>query len=140
MVYLPTFTIKNQPNVGKYSTYYQDSYSTTSISQRFPMFFFQVYTVSELAEQSTPIASALSDSFGLVQNLSFVDLDLFGGTRWATKKSLGCLGYRGLHYPLCGDCNNLIRIPIEQPGGGFSQSHLYRDPWVRRTNFDKHFS
>lgn len=106
----------------------------------FPCFFFQVYTVSELAEQSTPIASALSDSFGLVQNLSFVDLDLFGGTRWATKKSLGCLGYRGLHYPLCGDCNNLIRIPIEQPGGGFSQSHLYRDPWVRRTNFDKHFS
>ena len=31
--------------------------------------------MSELAEQSTPVASTLSDSFGLVQNLSFVDLD-----------------------------------------------------------------
>jgi hypothetical protein len=39
----------------------------------------QVYSVSQLAEQTTPVATLLSDSFGLVENMSFLDLDQMAG-------------------------------------------------------------
>ncbi|CAL1129505.1 unnamed protein product [Cladocopium goreaui] len=45
------------------------------ISDEFDTFCL-VYTVSQLAEQTTPLATLLSDSFGLVENMSFMDLDL----------------------------------------------------------------
>ena len=86
MVYLPTFTINNQPNVGKYSTLLSGFLFNNQYIAALSHIFFQVYTVSELAEQSTPIASALSDSYGLVENLSFVDLDRNRG--WSNEKIL----------------------------------------------------
>ncbi|CAK9114759.1 unnamed protein product [Durusdinium trenchii] len=40
---------------------------------------FLVFTESVLAEQSTPVATPLSDSFGLARNIDFYDLDLDDG-------------------------------------------------------------
>jgi len=48
----------------------------------------QVYTVSQLAEQTTPLATLLSDSFGLVENMSFMDLDQMAGWEMPEKTDM----------------------------------------------------
>ena len=48
----------------------------------------QVYTVSQLAEQTTPLATLLSDSLGLVENMSFMDLDQMAGWEMPEKTDM----------------------------------------------------